>query len=240
MKSTWNEHMKFPYQLLTAVWVALLAGGIGCSKSKATAEAATANQDSMLLRDLAEANKNTAAASSVDNSLSTVRTAGDGSIPVAGSGGSQTAATPTSVVPKPAGSSILTSGPRPAPPLKANDASGPTTVSTDLSPARSGDPCESPAAVDQRSCLNRSIARNDAELNQTYQELLAQSRKSGGDELEQRFRDAQRDWVNERDSGCRTSGDGALWARERARCLADYSRKRTAELKRNLNSLRGQ
>jgi uncharacterized protein YecT (DUF1311 family) len=232
--------MKFPYQFLTAVWVALLAGGIGCSKSKETAEAATANQDSMLLRDLAEANKNTATASAVDNSLSTVRTTGDGSVPVAGTGGSQTGATATSVVPRPTGSSILTSGPRPAPPLKANDASGPTTVSTDLSPARSGDPCESPAAVDQRSCLNRSIARNDAELNQTYQELLAQSRKSGGDELEQRFRDAQRDWVNERDSGCRTSGDGALWARERARCLADYSRKRTAELKRNLNSLRGQ
>jgi len=233
--------MKFPYQLLAAVWVALLAGGVGCSKSKETAEAATAKQDSMLLRDLAEANKNTAAASAVDNSLNTVRTTGDGSIPVPGSEGSQSGATPTSVVPRPAGSQILTSGPRPAPPLKANDASGPTTVSTDLSPARgSSDPCDSPAAVDQRSCLNRSIARNDADLNQAYQELLAQSRKSGGDELEQRFRQQQRDWVLERDSGCRSSGDGALWARERARCLADYSSKRTAELKRNLNSLRGQ
>ena len=224
--------MKFPYQLLTAVWVALLAGGVGCSKSNEKADAAAANQDSMLLRDLAEANKNTAAASAVDNSLNTVRTTGDGSA---------TGATPISVVPRPAGSSILTSGPRPAPPLKANDASGPTTVSTNLSPARgSADPCDSPAAIDQRSCLNRSIARNDADLNQAYQELLAQSRKSGGDELEQRFRQQQRDWVLERESGCRSSGDGALWARERGRCLADYSAKRTAELKRNLNSLRGQ
>jgi uncharacterized protein YecT (DUF1311 family) len=233
--------MKFPYQLLAAVWVALLAGGVGCSKSNEKAEASTASQDSMLLRDLAEANKNTAAASAVDNSLNTVRTTGDGSVPVPGSEGSQTGATPTTVVPRPVGSSILTPGSRPAPPLRANDASGPTTVSTDLSPARSsGDPCDSPAAIDQRSCLNRSIARNDADLNQAYQELLAQSRKSGGDELEQRFRQQQRDWVLERDSECRSSGNGTLWARERARCLADYSTKRTAELRRNLNSLRGQ
>jgi uncharacterized protein YecT (DUF1311 family) len=234
--------MKSPYQLLAAVWITLLAGGVGCSKSKETAEAATSTQDSMLLRDLAEANKNTASASAVDNSLTTVRTTGGGSVPVAGNEGSQVGATPTTVVPRPpAENPILTSGPRLKPPLKANDASGPTTVSTDLSPARgSGDPCDSPAAVDQRSCLNRSIARNDADLNQTYQELLAQSRKSGGEELEQRFRQQQRDWVLERDSGCRTSGDGALWARDRARCLADYSARRTAELKRNLNSLRGQ
>jgi len=32
-----------------------------------------------------------------------------------------------------------------------------------------------------------------------YQELIAQSRKSGGPELEQRFREAQRNWVNQRD-----------------------------------------
>ncbi|HEV7838251.1 MAG TPA: lysozyme inhibitor LprI family protein, partial [Gemmatimonadaceae bacterium] len=200
--------MKFPYQLLAVVWVALLAGGVGCSKTKESAEAATVTQDSMLLRDLAEANKNTASASAVDNSLNTVRTSGDGSVPVAGNEVSPTGVTPTRVVPRPApdGNPILMSGSRPAPPLKANDGSGPTTVSTDLSPARGGDPCDSPAAVDQRSCLNRSIARNDADLNQTYQELIAQSRKSGGEELEQRFRQAQRDWVNERDSECRTSG----------------------------------
>jgi uncharacterized protein YecT (DUF1311 family) len=109
--------------------------------------------------------------------------------------------------------------------------------------AASGDPCDSPAPVDQRSCLNRSIVLNDADLNRTYQELLAQSRKSGGADLEDRFRQSQRDWVNARDSECnqQTSGQGgALWARARARCLADQSAKRTAELQRNLSSLRGQ
>ena len=82
--------------------------------------------------------------------------------------------------------------------------------------------------------------QNDADLNRTYQELLAQSRKSGGSELEARFQEAQRQWVNQRDAECRDIGQGSLWAKARARCLADRSGSRTAELKRNLNSLRGQ
>jgi uncharacterized protein YecT (DUF1311 family) len=232
---TAGEHMKMLYQLPTAVCLAFLAGGVGCSKSNENPEVADVSQDTMLLRDLAEANKNTAAASAVDNSLTTIRTTGGGSLPendaarLSGGG---------------AGSQALTSGPRLTPPLKATDASGPTTVPTQLSPASrrssSGDPCDSPAAVDQRSCLNQAIVQNDAELNRTYQDLIAQSRKSGGSELEERFRQSQREWVNQRDAGCRGSGEGALWARARARCLADYSEKRTAELRRNLNSLRGQ
>ncbi len=205
-------------QLPAAVCLAIIAGGVGCRESKKKPEVVNVAQDTMLLRDLAEANKNTAEAAAVDNSLNTV------------------------VRPSPSGSEALTSGPRLTPPLRANDASGPTTVPTELSPAgsSSGDPCDSPAAVDQRSCLNRSIVQNDAELNRTYQDLLAQSRKSGGPELEQRFRQSQRDWVNQRDAECRGSGEGALWARARARCLADQSERRTAELRRNLNSLRGQ
>lgn len=232
--------MTFPYRLLTAVWVALLAGGVGCSKSKETAEAATANQDSMLLRDLAEANKNTATAAAVDNSLNTIKTNGGDSL----SALVNQAAQPRTVVrPSPSGSEALTSGSRLTPPLRANDAPHPTTVPDELLPASgtsSGDPCDSPAPTDQRSCLNRSIAQNDADLNRTYQDLLAQSRKSGGPELEQRFRQAQRDWVVQRDVDCRGAGDGALWARARARCLAEQSDRRTAELRRNLNSLRGQ
>jgi uncharacterized protein YecT (DUF1311 family) len=237
-----GEHMKFPNWLSAAVCLPLIAGGLGCGKANKTPDVASVSQDSMLLRDLAEANKNTAAAAAVDNSLNTVRTTGDGSVPGTGYEGSQPGSSNTRLVPRPApnGSQVLTSGPRPAP-VTASDASGPTTVSTELSPARgSGNPCDSPAAVDQRSCLNLSIAENDADLNRTYQELLAQSRKSGGAELEQRFRQAQRDWVLQRDAECRGSGEGALWARERARCLGNYSTKRTAELHRNLNSLRGQ
>lgn len=227
-------------KLPAAVLLALVAGGVGCRESNDMPEVASVGQDTMLLRDLAEANKNTAAAAAVDNSLSTVRTTGGGADPSLAPDPSQ----PRTVLrPSQSGSQVLTT-PRPAPPLRANDASGPTTVSTDLSPASrppsSGDPCDSPAAVDQRACLNRSIVQNDADLNRMYQELIAQSRKSGGPELEQRFRQAQRDWVNQRDVECRNVGEGALWAKARARCLAARSETRTAELRRNLNSLRGQ
>jgi uncharacterized protein YecT (DUF1311 family) len=196
----------------------------------------------MLLRDLAEANKNTAAASAVDNSLNTVRTSGGGLLPDLVNEAAQAKPGDTRVVRRPsaADSQVLTSGPRLTPPDRANDASGPTTVSTDLSPASSRDPCDSPTPADQRSCLNRSIVQNDADLNRVFQDLLAQSRKSGGPELEQRFRQSQRDWVNQRDAECRGSGEGALWARARARCLTDHSARRTAELQRNLSSLRGQ
>lgn len=213
--------MNMLYRHSAAVCLAVIAGGVGCRESKKNPEVVNVAQDTMLLRDLAEANRNTAAAAAVDNSLNTV------------------------VRPSPIGSEALTSGPRMTPPVRANDAPRPTTVPNELSPASgsspsSGDPCDSPAPVDQRSCLNRSIVANDADLNRTYRDLIAQSRKSGGAELEQRFRDAQRDWVNQRDAECSGRGDGALWARERARCLADHSTRRTAELQRNLNSLRGQ
>lgn len=225
--------MKMISQLPAAFCLVLIAAAAGCSKSDKKPEVVNVAQDTMLLRDLAEANKNTASASAVDNSLNTIRSGDSLSALV------NQAAQPRTVGRAPGGSDALTSGPRLIPPTRANDASGPTTVSTDLSPA-GGDPCDSPAAADQRSCLNRSIVRNDAELNRTYQDLLAQSRKSGGAELEQRFRDAQRDWVNGRDAACRGAGEGALWARARGRCLAEQSDRRAAELRRNLNSLRGQ
>jgi uncharacterized protein YecT (DUF1311 family) len=214
--------MKMLNQLPAALCVALIAVAAGCRESKKKPDVVAVAQDTMLLRDLAEANRNTAAAATVDNSLNTV------------------------VRPSPTDSAKLTSGQRLAPPVRANDAPAPTMVPIREPPATgstgpsSGDPCDSPDADDQRTCLNRSITQNDAELNRTYQDLIAQSRKSGGAELEQRLRDAQREWVNERDDACRTAGDGALWARARARCLAEYSGKRTAELRRNLNSLRGQ
>jgi uncharacterized protein YecT (DUF1311 family) len=105
-----------------------------------------------------------------------------------------------------------------------------------------GDPCDSPAAEDQRTCLNRSIARSDVNLNRTYQELIAQARISGGDELEERFRQQQRAWIITRDEECRNqtrSQEGTLWARVRGQCLADYSAKRTSDLQASLNRLRG-
>jgi uncharacterized protein YecT (DUF1311 family) len=236
--------MKAFFSVSTALLVAV-AGITGCSKeTKTKADTTTATtQDTMLLRDLAEANRNTATAAAADNSLGTVRMAGDtvllsGQRPTNVTNGS---ASVGEVSPSPT--------PRLTPPLRANDAPRPTTVPVSRSPASSvatrasRDPCDSPTLTDQRYCLNRSIAENDADLNRTYQELIAQARKSGGADLEERFRQSQREWVNQRDADCSSqteTRDGKLWARTVGRCLANYSSRRTAELSRSLSSLRGQ
>ena len=234
--------MKVLSRLSAVLCLAFLAA-VACRKDTKAKEVANAGQDTMLLHDLAEANRNTAAATALDNSLNTTGGA------VTATGAAQNPSDPKATPqPTPNGSEILTSGSRLSPPTKANDAPAPTTVPLDKSPASglvraSRDPCNSTTPVDQRSCLNRSIAANDADLNRTYQELLAQARKSGGSDLEDRFQQSQRDWINQRDADCTAqtqSENGKLWAKARARCLADYSAKRTAELQRNLNNLRGQ
>jgi uncharacterized protein YecT (DUF1311 family) len=241
--------MKVIPRLSAAFCLAFLAGGagVGCRKDTKADEVAKAGQDTMLMHDLAEANRNTAAAAAQDNSLNTVGTSA-GAVPVSGSAQTPLAGTNSATQQPPGGSEILTSGPRLTPPTKANDAPAPTNVPLDRSPA-SGlvrvprDPCNSSTPVDQRSCLNRSIASNDVDLNRTYLELLAQARKSGGSELEDRFQQSQREWINQRDSDCNAqtpSENGKLWAKARARCLADYSEKKAAELQRSLNNLRGQ
>jgi uncharacterized protein YecT (DUF1311 family) len=243
-----GENMKGMTRLFAVLCVVLIASTVGCRKDP-KAKVASVAPDTMLMHDLAEANRNTAAASALDNSLNTVRTTNGGTVPVAGAA-TQGQPSDTKVVPRPApsGNEVLTPGKRLAPPTRASDAPGGTTVPIDRSPASglqraSRDLCNSPALADQRSCLNRLIATNDADLNRTYQELLAQARKSGGSELEDRFQQSQRDWINQRDADCTAqteSGNGKLWAKARAQCLADRSATRTAELQKNLNNLRGQ
>jgi len=238
----------FPRLSLALVLVlALSAGMAGCRKETKAKEVATVAQDTMLLHDLAEANKNTAAAAAADNSLTTVMTSSSGppSINQPETQNRPAGSRPITN-PAPPNPSALTSGPRLTPPKTASDAPAPTNVPLNRSPASarpsSGDLCDSPTNADQRACLNRSIVANDADLNSTYQELIAQARKSGGPDLEERIRQAQREWVNERDVNCRpgTQSAGTLWARSVASCLAGYSAKRTAELRRTLAGLRGQ
>src|SRR5438105_7520637 len=234
---------------LALLCTSTLLVGLGCRKeNKAKDAASTATQDTMLLRDLAEANKNTAAASALDNSLNTVRTGSDGLSPMV-EAASQNRPTSRPVSQPLPGGQALTSGTRLTVPTRANDAPAPTTIPLTRSPASSSatrssrDPCDSPNLTDQRYCLNRSIAANDADLNRTYQDLISQARKSGGADLEDRFQQSQREWINQRDADCTSqtqSQDGKLWARARARCLADYSARRTAELQKSLGGLRGQ
>ncbi len=246
------------------VAIALAMVVVSCRKetdAKSKTQVVQVAQDTMLLHDLAEANKNTAAASALDNSLGTVKTNPDGSTAALVSDATPTTKT-NRVVPRASGDAQTTvpaanapgttaprdAAPRMTAPTQASDAH-PTTVPLSRSPANtvstrsSGDPCDTPRMTEQRYCLNRSIVSNDADLNSTYQDLLAQAQKSGGSDLAERFRQSQRDWVNQRDQECRSqtpTGDGKLWARPLARCLADYSARRTAELKQSLSNLRGQ
>jgi uncharacterized protein YecT (DUF1311 family) len=226
--------------------LAVSTGVVGCRKETKAKEVAAVAQDTMLLHDLAEANKNTAAAAAADNSLNTIATSGGGVLVLAQTPPPRNRTAGATTSPPPTSPSTVTPRPRLTVPTTANDAPAPTTVPLERSPASarppSGDPCDSPTATDQRTCLNRSIVANDADLNSTYQELIAQARKSGGADLEERIRQTQREWVNERDANCRpdSQGAGKLWARSVARCLASYSDKRTAELRRTLAGLRGQ
>jgi uncharacterized protein YecT (DUF1311 family) len=238
-----GENMKVLSRLSIVFCLASLVAAAACRKETKANEVANAGQDTMLMHDLAEANRNTAAAAAMDNSLNTN---GATVTPGTAQNPSDARVTPAG---SPSGGEILTSGPKMSPPTKANDAPAPTTVPLARSPAAGGlvranrDPCNSTAAVDQRSCLNRSIVSNDADLNRTYQELIDQAQKSGGAELQDRFQQSQREWINKRDSDCTAqtpSENGKLWAKARAGCLADHSAKRTAELQRNLNNLRGQ
>jgi uncharacterized protein YecT (DUF1311 family) len=241
--------MKVLFRLASLSTVVLLIG-VGCRKETAAKGVANnVQQDTMLMRDLAEANKNTAAASALDNSLNTVRTGSDGLTPVVEEAQNRPPVERPVTRPLPLGNQAATSGARITAPTKANDAPAPTTVPLTRSPASSsatrtsGDPCENPDLTSQRYCLNRSIAANDADLNRTYQDLISQARKSGGSDLEDRFQQSQREWINQRNADCTSqtqSQEGKLWAKARAKCLADYSAKRTAELQRNLSSLRGQ
>lgn len=245
--------MKPVIRVSAVVAIALALVVISCRKegdAKSSTQVVKVAQDTMLLHDLAEANKNTAAAS-LDNSLGTVRTNPDGSGALVSNASPSTSTSrvvPRTTTENQTTAPTPTNTPRMTAPTQASDAH-PTTVPLSRSPANSastrssGDPCDSPATIDQRYCLNRSIASNDADLNSTYQDLLAQARKSGGSDLEDRFRQSQRDWVNKRDSDCTSqtpSQGNRLWARDRARCFSDYSSRRTAELRQNLSNLRGQ
>jgi uncharacterized protein YecT (DUF1311 family) len=252
--------MKITSAYFVALSIGVFGGLTACNNSrKENQPTATAPEDTMLLHDLAEANKNTANAAAADNSLTTLKTGSDSGAAIVGASGGPSATPETRVVSRPATTPSSTTS------VQASTGNGtvaPTTTTRSSSDTRpresnrattqrraerpvastssSGDLCDSPTMADQRACLSRSIVENDAGLNSTYQELIAQSKKSGGPELEERLREAQRAWVNDRDMACRPGSTSGLWARAVARCLAERSATRTAELRRTLSSLRGQ
>lgn len=126
----------------------------------------------------------------------------------------------------------------------------PTTTATPKPPAPrlSGiRACSSPTPENQSECIRVSIATSDARLNRIYRALITEMRRqekvppSAKDPPSvQRLRVAQRQWVVYRDNQCRKRGrgkEGALWARPRARCLAEFASRRANELADNFSKL---
>ena len=100
--------------------------------------------------------------------------------------------------------------------------------------------CNSPALPSQRRCLLLYLAKSDETLDRNYQALISDLKVDAGTgpgEKEPprvtRLRVAQRAWLVYRDTECRRRNrglEGPLWAPMRARCLAEYSAKRSDEL----------
>lgn len=231
---------KYAVRLLKVVLLSVFAAaGAACDRKKDTAAVA---QDSMLLRDLDQANRNTAA---IDTTSVVVRERDGADDPaLVDVGGSP------SVGPVPRSVPPVTSAPSPAPPRispprRAADAPAPTVIPPRTVRPVTADPCTSPAQSDQRQCIMNSLARSDWTLNRVYQELIREIRRSGSTEggaSEQRLREAQREWLVYRDTECRRrtrDREGDLWAPVRAKCLGDFSSIRTAELRQNLSDIRG-
>jgi len=118
------------------------------------------------------------------------------------------------------------------------------TVPTASADSASGDACNSPAQPDQHRCLMRAIDENDVTLNAVYNRLItalnshARANPDGADaDVVERLRSVQRSWLDTRDQNCHTVGTGPLYARDRARCFANESARRTRELSRMLDSV---
>lgn len=117
-----------------------------------------------------------------------------------------------------------------------------------LPPAGSDEPCASPTAASQRRCLMLHLARSDVALDRTYQSLIADMKREAGattgakePSSVQQLRVAQRAWLVYRDTECRRRNrgkEGPLWAPVRARCLGEFSGRRTEELAQALRDRR--
>lgn len=224
-----------------------------CSRSdppKVRSEAEAADS-AMLEHDLALAMRDTSTvfdtagmgpASPPVTTVDSIAAAARGDLP-------QSAATPRAVATTPASAPVVppvpapsAAAPRRSTPVPASKKPAPAAVATGISR------CRSEAPADQRACLNASLARTDAGLNRVYQALIAQMRERLGthpgavDPRQVRqLRAGQRQWIVYRDVECQRRNwgrEGKLWAPVRARCLAEYSDRREAELSRSLQQWR--
>jgi uncharacterized protein YecT (DUF1311 family) len=167
-----------------------------------------------------------------------------------GTSSQRIAATPPAS-PPPATAPAPEAAPPPAPSPAPAPAPSATATPTPAAPRLTGTrACTSPTLENQNTCVRVLLADADMRLNRTYRALITEMRRQegarGGDKdppSVERLRVAQRAWVVYRDTECRRRGrgrEGALWARPRVRCLAEFSRRRANELADNFSRLTAQ
>lgn len=241
-------------------WAILLAvlATAGCGTEKAGDKGSTLATDTALAADLREIAADTSLyAEAADVSM---RDIPDSTLPMPAPSAMTTtpnrqatmrAETPSPTRPTPV--PVTPPAVRPAPaPLPAAAAAPSRAASAPPQPVRNDVPpapgsydqptaaCNSPTTADQRRCLLAYLSRSDVTLTRHYQARIAALKREAGTapgqpepESVQRLRVAQRAWLVYRDTECRNRNrgrEGPLWAATRARCLAEFSDARAAEL----------
>jgi uncharacterized protein YecT (DUF1311 family) len=165
-----------------------------------------------------------------------------------GASSQRVASAPNAVAPAPAPPAATSPAPPPpSAPVENAAPAAPAPAAPRLTGTRA---CSSPTQDNQNTCVRTLLADADMRLNRTYRALITEMRRQEGARggakdppSVERLRVAQRAWVVNRDNECRRRGrgkEGALWARPRVRCLADFSRKRANELADNFSRLTAQ
>ena len=106
------------------------------------------------------------------------------------------------------------------------------SVSTNAQKPKKSDPCANPQSqAEMNQCAANDYIAADAVLNQVYQKLVA---KLDEDEKAQ-LKEAQNAWLKYRDTNCDFVADqfkgGTMRPMIYAGCLADVTKKRTSELR---------
>lgn len=253
-----GEMMITGRRIVQTVSIALLLGAsTACDSGKPSRTADEFAADSALAADLALANRDTllvdsigAMAPSVAAPLDTLPISDSVTTAVQPSPGQKAAASAGNLegATRPAVPAVNTppAAAKPAPSPAAATPAAPTPART--APRLSGTrACSSPTLENQSECIRVSIAAGDARLNRIYRALITEMRRQEGvapgakdPPSVVRLRVAQRAWLVYRDTECRRRGrgkEGALWARPRARCLAQFAGQRANELADNFSRL---
>jgi uncharacterized protein YecT (DUF1311 family) len=108
--------------------------------------------------------------------------------------------------------------------------------------------CSSPVAANQRACLTMLIEDSDTELNDVYEALIRELRRTNGTQpgepdpaSVERLRTAQRDWIRSREAECRSRNEGSegqFWALARIGCFRELADARRRDLESALRRLR--